>query len=107
MIGLFGVSISFGFGLLAVTLVLGCLAFSAPGTLYSAVASNARARDVLLPLLLFPLIIPALLAAVKATTVVLQGDPMSQLRSWFGLLVGFNLVYWGLGIALFPLVIED
>jgi len=39
--------------------------------------------------------------------VVLQGDPMSQLRSWFGLLAGFNLVYWGLGFALFPLVIEE
>jgi heme exporter protein B len=107
MVGLFGVSISLGFGPLALTLILGCLAISAPGTLYSAVASNARARDVLLPLLLFPLIIPALLAAVKATTVVLQGDPMSQLRSWFGLLVGFNLVYWGLGVALFPQVVEE
>lgn len=107
MVGLFGVSISLGFGPLALTLILGCLAISAPGTLYSAVASNARARDVLLPLLLFPLIIPALLAAVKATSVVLQGDPMSQLRSWFGLLVGFNLVYWGLGVALFPQVVEE
>jgi heme exporter protein B len=38
---------------------------------------------------------------------VLQGDPMNQLDSWFGLLSGFNLIYWGLGFVLFPRVIED
>ena len=61
----------------------------------------------MLPLLLFPLVVPALLAAVKATSLVLQGDPMLQLGSWLGLLIAFNLIYWALGIALFPQVIED
>jgi heme exporter protein B len=107
MVALYGVQIAMGPGPLALTLLLGCMAISAPGTIYSAIASNARARDVLLPLLLFPLIIPALLAAAKATSLVLQGDPMEQLGSWFGLLSGFNLIYWGLGFALFPRVIED
>jgi heme exporter protein B len=107
MVALYGVQLALGPGALAGTLVLGCMAISAPGTVYSAIASNARARDVLLPLLLFPLIIPALLAAAKATQLVLQGDPMEQLESWFGLLTGFNLIYWGLGFALFPRVIED
>jgi heme exporter protein B len=107
MVALYGVKISMGVGSFATTLVLGCMAISAPGTVYSAIASNARARDVLLPLLLFPLIIPALLAAAKATSLVLQGDPMNQLPSWFGLLSGFNLIYWGLGFVLFPRVIED
>ncbi|RJS16404.1 transcriptional regulator [Corallococcus sp. H22C18031201] len=107
MVALFGVKIVLGLGDLGLTLVLGCLALSAPGTVYSAIASNARARDVLLPLLLFPLIVPSLLAAAKATTLVLQGDPMHQLGSWFGLLSGFNLIYWGLGFLLFPKVIED
>jgi heme exporter protein B len=107
MVALYGVQVSLGLGSLAGTVVLGCMAISAPGTVYSAIASNARARDVLLPLLLFPLIIPALLAAAKATSLVLQGDPMNQLGSWFGLLTGFNLIYWGLGFVLFPRVIED
>lgn len=107
MVALYGVQVAMGPIPLALTLVLGCMAISAPGTLYSAIANNARARDVLLPLLLFPLIIPALLAAAKATALVLQGDPMEQLGSWFGLLTGFNLIYWGLGFALFPRVIED
>jgi heme exporter protein B len=107
MVALYSVEVAMGLRPLALTLLLGCMAISAPGTVYSAIASNARARDVLLPLLLFPLIIPALLAAAKATTLVLQGDPMNQLGSWFGLLIGFNLIYWGLGFVLFPRVIED
>lgn len=107
MVALYGVNVAMGPGAFAATVTLGCMAISAPGTVYSAIASNARARDVLLPLLLFPLIIPALLAAAKATSLVLQGDPMNQLGSWYGLLIGFNLIYWGLGFLLFPRVIED
>jgi heme exporter protein B len=107
MVALYGVRVVTGLGDLAGILVLGSLALSAPGTVYAAISSNARARDVLLPLLLFPLVIPALLSAAKGTTLVLQGDPMGQLGSWQGLLLGFNLIYWGVGFVLFPRVIED
>lgn len=107
MVALFDVELRLGAGRLLGVLALGCLAISAPGTLYSAIASHARARDVLLPLLLFPLLVPALIAAVKATSLVLEGDPMDQLGSWLGLLCGFNVLYWGLGFALFPKVVED
>lgn len=107
MTALYDVTFAEGAWKLALVLFMGCLAIAAPGTIYSAIASNARARDVLLPLLLFPLLIPALLASVKATTLVMQGDPMGQLQSWLGLLSGFILIYWGLGFALFPKVIED
>lgn len=107
MVALFDVSLKMGLANMAIVVALGCLAISAPGTLYAAISMNARARDVLLPLLLFPLLIPALIAAVKATSLVITGDPMGQLGSWLGLLAGFNLLYWGLGFALFPRVIED
>jgi heme exporter protein B len=96
-----------GFARLAGVLALGCLAIAAPGTVYAAIASHARARDILLPLLLFPLLIPVVVAAAKATGLVFEGDPMQQSDSWVGLLAGFNLVYWGLGFALFPRVVED
>jgi heme exporter protein B len=96
-----------GLARLAGVLALGCLAISAPGTLYAAIASHARSKDVLLPLLLFPLLIPVMVAAAKATSLVFDGDPMLQFGSWLGLLAGFNLVYWSLGFALFPRVIED
>jgi heme exporter protein B len=107
MVALYGVRIVTSVADLGLILLLGCLALSAPGTVYAAISSNARARDVLLPLLLFPLVIPALLSATKATTLVLQGDPMNQLGSWLGLLGGFNLIYWSVGFLLFPRIIED
>lgn len=107
LIALYDIRIAMSVGQLVGVLVLGCLAISAPGTVYSAIANNARARDVLLPLLLFPLLVPALLAAVKAMNLVLQGDPMLQLGSWIGLLIAFNGIYWGLGMVLFPKVIEE
>ena len=106
-IGLYDVSVQGGFLKLAAVLLLGCFGISAPGTIYAAIASNARARDVLLPLLLFPVLIPSLLACVKATGLVMEGDPMLQLDGWLGLLGAFNVLYWGLGFALFPRVIED
>lgn len=106
MAAMFGVEFQLGYGKLLLVMLLGTMAIAAPGTVQAAIASNARARDVLLPLLLFPLLIPALMASVKGTTLVMQGDPMGQLDSWVGLLGGFNLIYWGLGFALFPKVIE-
>ena len=88
-------------------LLLGCAAVSAPGTLYAALAVQARARDVLLPLLLFPVLVPGLLAAVKATSLIFEGDPMAQLGGWRALLIGFNVTYWFLCGLLFGRVIEE
>jgi heme exporter protein B len=53
------------------------------------------------------MLIPALLACVKATGLVLQGDPMEELPSWLKLLGAFGALYWALGFALFPKVVED
>lgn len=92
---------------LAGVLALGCLGISAPGTMYAAITARSRAKDVLLPLLLFPILIPALIACSKAATLVLHGDAMRELQSWMGLLLGFNAAYWSLGVLLFPSVIED
>jgi len=107
ILGLYGVSITMGLPRLALVLFLGCTGISAPGTVYAAISANARARDVLLPLLLFPLLVPALISAVHATSAVLRGDAMGDYASWLYLLGAFNLIYWGLGFALFPKVIEE
>jgi heme exporter protein B len=92
---------------LAGIIFLGSAGLSAPGTLYAAMTSQARARQTLLPLLLFPLVVPVLLAAVKATSLTILGDPMGQTRSWMLLLVSFNLIHWSLGGLLFGRVVED
>lgn len=88
-------------------LLLGCLALAAPGTLYSAMTSRAKGKDVMLPLLLFPLVVPVLLAATKATSLALGGDPMGQLPSWSAILGVFDLVYWSLCPLLFGRVLDD
>jgi heme exporter protein B len=88
-------------------ILLGCAGISAPGTLYSAMTSQARAKQTLLPLLLFPLIVPVLLAAVKATSLLILGDPMEQGRPWVLLLVAFNGIYWSLCGLLFERVVEE
>ena len=92
---------------LAIVVILGCAGLSAPGTLYAALTARISARQLLLPLLLFPLIVPALLAAVKATSLVMRGDPMDQIGSWATLLACFDLIYWSLCGILFERAIES
>lgn len=92
---------------LCAVIALGAAGLSAPGTLYSAMTSQARAKQTLLPLLLFPLIVPVLLAAVKATSLLILGDPMGQLWSWAQLLLAFDLLHWSLCGLLFGRVVED
>lgn len=87
-------------------IVLGCGAISAPGTLFAALTCELRSRDLLLPLLMFPLLVPGLLAAVRATSLLLLGDPMDELFGWEVLLCGFQLVYWPLCTVLFERVVE-
>jgi heme exporter protein B len=88
-------------------IALGAAGLAAPGTLYAAMTSQLKAKQTLLPLLLFPLIVPALLASVKATSLIILGDPMRQLPSWLGLLSAFDLIYWSLCGLLYGRVIEE
>jgi heme exporter protein B len=88
-------------------IILGAAGVSAPGTLYAAMTSQARSKQTLLPLLLFPLIVPVLLSAVKATSLAILGDPMEQGKSWIVLLVAFNGIYWSLCGLLFDRVVEE
>jgi heme exporter protein B len=88
-------------------ILLGSAGLAAPGTLYAAMTSQARAKQMLLPLLLFPLIVPVLLASVKATSLLILGDPMEQSGAWLMLLAAFNAIYWSLCGLLFERVVED
>jgi heme exporter protein B len=94
-------------GKLLLVIVLGAAGLSAPGTLYAAMTAQLRAKQTLLPLLLFPLIVPALLASVKATSLVILGDPMEQSQSWIVLLAAFDAIYWALCGLLYGRVVEE
>lgn len=103
---LYGVDARASFGWTPLILALGALGISAPGTLYAAMTADARAKDLLLPLLLFPILIPGLLASVKATQAAWLGDPLGGLPSWLLLLAAFNCIYWPLCAVLYGKVIE-
>jgi heme exporter protein B len=92
---------------LLLVILLGAAGLSAPGTLYAAMTAQVKAKQTLLPLLLFPLIVPVLLASVKATSLMILGDPMEQARPWIVLLISFDLIYWSLCGLLYGRVIED
>ena len=92
---------------LLLIIILGAAGLSAPGTLYAAMTAQVRAKQTLLPLLLFPLIVPALLASVKATSLTILGDPMEQSQSWIALLAAFDLIYWSLCGLLYGRVVEE
>ena len=92
---------------LLLTLVLGAIGFAAVGTFYAGVTVRMRAREVMLPLLMLPVIAPLLLAAVKATTAALAGDPLDELWSWLQLLAAFDIVMLIAGAAGYGYLLEE
>lgn len=92
---------------LAGVLFLGSLGFVTLGTFYAAMASRVRAREVLLPLLLFPMLVPLLLAAIECTRAVLVGDIMGNWRAWLRVLVAFDVIFLVASLLAFDHVIED
>lgn len=92
---------------LAAVFFLGTFGFVTLGTFYAAMASRSRAREVLLPLLLFPMLVPVLVAAVEATAALLGGDLMAESGRWIRLLVAFDVIFLGAAIAAFGAVIEE
>jgi heme exporter protein B len=86
---------------------LGTAGFAAVGTLFSAMAANTRARDVLLPLLIFPISVPVVIASVEATALAFGADPSANRASWLGLLIAFDLLFAILCFVLFDFVVEE
>ena len=87
-------------------LFMGCSGIAAPGSLYSGLTARLSSQQLMLPVFLFPLVVPTVLAAVKATNLLCNGDPMGQATSWLGVLVALNLLYWSLCGFLFSKVID-
>jgi heme exporter protein B len=88
-------------------LLLGTLGFVAAGSLFSALTVQSRARDLLLSVVLFPLVSPALLSGVVATREVLAGADLATTVSWLELLVAFDLTFLAAGLALFEPLTSD
>jgi heme exporter protein B len=93
-------------GLLLVIL-LGSVGYVAVGTLLSSMAVQTRTRDVLLPILLFPVVVPILIAAVKASGGYLTGADMDQILPWLNLLIAYDVIFTAIAFMVFDYVVEE
>jgi heme exporter protein B len=88
-------------------LLLGTFGFAAVGTTFAAIAVNTRAREVMLPILLFPVLIPVLVAGVKMTGALLDGEPFSSLGNWLRLMVIYDIGFTVVSYLTFGYVVEE
>jgi heme exporter protein B len=102
----YNVSLSGIVGRLILVLFLGTLGLAVTGTVFSAVSSHARMRELLLPLLLLPILAPLLIAAVEATASLLTEQPALD-RTWVSFLVGFDIVFLTASWLLCDYLIEE
>jgi heme exporter protein B len=92
---------------LLLTILLGSIGYVSVGTLLATMAVQTRTRDVLLPILLFPLIVPVLIAAVKASGGFLEGLEISEIVPWLNLLVVYDVVFIAVAFMTFDFVVEE
>lgn len=95
-------------GPLAALLAAGTLGFAAVGTLFAAMLVRARSRDVLLPVLLYPMTVPVMIAGVRGTAALFQATPdLGVAQFWLALLVFFDVVFVTLALWTFEPVMTD
>jgi heme exporter protein B len=106
-IGLFNLQVDLW--LLLASLILGTLGLAGVGTLFAAIAAHTRAREVLLPVLLFPIQVPVILATVKSSAAAIRvpGIDPPEPGQWLGLLVAFDALFVSLSLILFDYAIEE
>lgn len=103
---LFGIDMPDRWLSLVGVVVLGVVGLVVLGTFYASMASRSRAREVLLPLLLFPMLVPVLLAATTASKALIGTDLMNEAGAWVRLLIGFDIVFLIATFLAFEHVIE-
>jgi heme exporter protein B len=85
--------------------LLGTWSMTVVGTMFSALTVNLRLRELMLPMLVYPMMIPALMAAMQLTTVLISGEPMGDNAIWLKLLIGFDIIFTALALALVDFVL--
>jgi len=88
-------------------LVLNTVGFAAVGTLFSAMTTRTRRGDLLLPLLLFPAAVPIALSAVKTTSHLLAGHPLSRYASWLAMSAAYDLIFLAAAVLLIDHALEE
>ena len=93
-------------GLLFLVMLLGTWGITVIGTLFSAMTVNLKLREMMLPTLVYPMLIPALMGAIQLSTVLIAGEPLgTDNLIWFKLLAGFDVIFTILTLALVEIVL--
>jgi heme exporter protein B len=88
-------------------ILLGTLGFAAIGTLLGSMAVYARGRETTLPIIVLPIALPVIVAAVNASNAILTDLPFAELGSWLGLLAALDVVFLTLALILFDFIVEE
>jgi len=94
-------------GPLLVVIFLGTLGFCALGTLLSSLSSNLKTREIMLPILLYPLLIPIIIGVVRMTGQILDGTELFDMMKWIGLTASFDIIYIGVSIMTIDHILEE
>ena len=92
---------------LLIVILLGSIGYVAVGTLLAAMSVQTRMRDILLPILLFPVAIPVLLAAVKASSGILASVPYEEIQFPINLLIAYDLIFVAVAFMTFENIVEE
>jgi len=92
---------------LILVILLGSVGYVAVGTLLSTMAVQTRTRDVMLPILLFPLVIPVLISAIKGSSGFLEGLEMVEIIPWLNLLIVYDVIFIAVAFMVFDYVVEE
>ena len=92
---------------LVVTTLLATIGFVAVGTLFSALAVNTRAREMVLPILFLPIVVPVIISAVKASGIALTGGSWGDVFQWLQIILAFDAIFLVVAYLVFGYVIEE
>ena len=92
---------------LILVILLGSIGYTSVGTLLAAMSVQTRARDVLLPILLLPVVLPLVIAAVQSSTTILAGDGFGSIKNWLNTLIAYDIILTAAAFMLFDYIVED
>ncbi len=88
-------------------ILLGSIGYTAVGTLLATMSVQTRTRDMLLPIILFPVVLPVLIGAVKASGGILAGDDFSSILPWLNLVLVYDVVFVAVAFMVFEFVVQE
>lgn len=92
---------------LILVVLLGAVGYAVVGTLLASMTVQARTRDILLPILLFPVIIPLLVAAVKCSGLLLENVALAELSGWLSFMLVYDVIFSAVALMSFDYIVEE